>query len=132
MRINELCRDLEEHTGVNNERTKEIIASQKRIRKHPYRIMKEEREAFSDKMLKESAFKMQELRDFISNMESNNFTNSPGPASKIVNSSTISSRRASQQLLERSALDDLGFKKVAMSPNEPNTPWVNSKKSENS
>ena len=90
--------------------------------------MKEEREAFSDKMLKESAFKMQELREFISNMESNDFTNSPGTASKILNGSTISSRRASQQLLERSALDDLGFKKVAMSPNEPNTPWVNSKK----
>ena len=51
LRINELCRDLEEHTGASNEKTREIIASQKRIRKQPYKIIKEERDALTDKMI---------------------------------------------------------------------------------
>ena len=94
IRINELCRDLEEHTGVTNEKHKDIIASQKRIRKHPYRILKEERDALTSQILNDQSYKMQELRDFIGKMETTNFAESLD--SKVVNSSTMSSRRASQ------------------------------------
>ena len=47
LRINELCKDLEEHTGVKNARSQERLAAQKRIRKQPYKILKEERDALT-------------------------------------------------------------------------------------
>ena len=49
-RINELCRDLEEHTGVSNVKDKERSLTQKRIRKQPHKILKEEKQFLVAKM----------------------------------------------------------------------------------
>ena len=53
LRINELCRDLEEHTGVQNYRLKDRAAAQQRIRKSPYKMIKDEREACAQALAQE-------------------------------------------------------------------------------